>query len=205
MACSTPWRGRPSSSATSERRNEAFLDAVPDMIFRVTRDGTILDARSPAKMPLIEAANNLVGKDPEQVLRPVLIHLPEHFDRSLAATKAALDNGFAQPSRSTWTPKRARAFFEERFVASGDNEVIVLVREVTDLKNAEEARRKEVLLKEIHHRVKNNLQVISSLLALQAGAAKDPTTRGLLTESRDRVRSMGSSTRSSTCLTTNGA
>jgi two-component sensor histidine kinase len=75
-------------------------------------------------------------------------------------------------------------------VASRTDEAIVLVREVTALKTAEEARRGEVLLKEIHHRVKNNLQVISSLLALQARAAGDPRTRALLGESRDRVRSM---------------
>jgi len=83
-----------------------------------------------------------------------------------------------------------RRWYQERFVASSDKEVIVLVREVTDLKQAEEARRKEILLKEIHHRVKNNLQVISSLLALQANATKDEHTRGLLNESRNRVHSM---------------
>jgi two-component sensor histidine kinase len=66
----------------------------------------------------------------------------------------------------------------------------VLVREVTDLRLAEDARRKEVLLKEIHHRVKNNLQVISSLLALQAASTDDQVTRGLLHESRNRVHSM---------------
>ncbi|HME00080.1 MAG TPA: histidine kinase dimerization/phosphoacceptor domain -containing protein [Terriglobia bacterium] len=72
---------------------------------------------------------------------------------------------------------------------------IAVVQDITVRKQAQEAIRaslhqKELLLKEIHHRVKNNLQLISSLLTLQSGSVKDKDTLGVLRESQSRVRSL---------------
>lgn len=68
-------------------------------------------------------------------------------------------------------------------------------RDSTESKRAEEQilaslKEKEILLREIHHRVKNNLQVVQSLLNLQAGKMKDPLAIEAFRDSRDRIRAM---------------
>jgi two-component sensor histidine kinase/CheY-like chemotaxis protein len=69
---------------------------------------------------------------------------------------------------------------------------MMLIRELKQERDwlAESLAEKEVLLKEVHHRVKNNLQVIASLLRLQAGAFGDGALSIALRESQNRVESM---------------
>ena len=69
------------------------------------------------------------------------------------------------------------------------------ITDITERKRAEEKinaslQEKDTLLKEIHHRVKNNLQIISSLLYLQGSSLPDPAARQALSDSQDRVRSI---------------
>jgi len=69
------------------------------------------------------------------------------------------------------------------------------IRDITDRKQVEEGihaslREKEILLRELHHRVKNNMQVISGLLDLQARSNGNPELIEMLDKSQSRIRSM---------------
>jgi two-component system, sensor histidine kinase PdtaS len=77
----------------------------------------------------------------------------------------------------------------------GKKKVLASFIDITERKNAEKLvveslKEKEVLLKEIHHRVKNNMQIISSLLSLQRGCVEGEETINVLRDSQGRVRSM---------------
>ena len=76
-----------------------------------------------------------------------------------------------------------------------NNMIVCVIHDVSERKKYEEEiksslKEKEVMIKEIHHRVKNNLQIVSSLLNLQSAATENEETRALLTKSKDRISSM---------------
>lgn len=73
--------------------------------------------------------------------------------------------------------------------------ILLIMEDITELKNVENSlknslKEKEMLLREIHHRVKNNLQIISSLLSLQRLQVENPQTADILWECQGRVRAM---------------
>lgn len=83
-------------------------------------------------------------------------------------------------------------------VVDGNDRIINFIAikdDITDKKRREEQlqmalKEKEAMLKEIHHRVKNNLQIVVSLLNLQASSVNDQQLKSQLTISQNRVRSM---------------
>ncbi len=75
------------------------------------------------------------------------------------------------------------------------NEVFGLAHDITEKKHNQlviqaSLNEKEILLKEVHHRVKNNMQVISSILNLQSGLINDTSTIEILKECQGRIKTM---------------
>jgi PAS domain S-box-containing protein len=94
--------------------------------------------------------------------------------------------------RMRWVEDRGRLFADETRQSVHMSGVCM---DITDRKRAEDQlkaslREKEVLFREVHHRVKNNLQVISSLLSLQAGVIDDPRVQAMLADCRHRIHAM---------------
>jgi two-component sensor histidine kinase len=82
---------------------------------------------------------------------------------------------------------------QERSLAQGalqQSEERVESQRATLERQTASLHQRETLLREIHHRVKNNMQVMSSLLSLQARAALNPETRRMLEDNQNRIQSM---------------
>jgi len=112
----------------SEARSRALMDAHPDMMMRVSRDGVYLDAHVPEQITRLLGfrSEHFVGK-----------RIDELFDAEFARMHAvyrakALETGDVQKWEYTRTVRGIRRFVEARFVRSGENEVMVTVTDVTD-------------------------------------------------------------------------
>lgn len=147
------------------------------------------------------AAETLTGRSRTQLVgQPqTILHPPEEKERYLEVFRdyASLgQNRRIEGDVIREDGSRVQVEITSSLAATGGHTFLQgIFRDITDRKQAEAAmlatlEEKTALLKEVHHRVKNNLQIISSLLGLEARQQKDQKVLDAFRNTQDRVRSM---------------
>ncbi len=179
-------------------RFRALLDETNDIIFLSNiSSGRFVDFNNSASAQLGYSSQEMLEMSLEDLIVPDEIEGMKDIINNLIST----DNLENRKTIETFLKKKNNSQINMEINLSvvffSDEPYIVMVaRDITERKEFENTiksslKEKEMLLKEIHHRVKNNLQIISSLLALQEDYVKeDPTAVNVLQESRNRVLSM---------------
>lgn len=173
----------------SEAELRALFSAMTDLIFVLDRQGRYLKIAPTRPDLLYSPAEDLIGKTVHEVL-PL-----ERAQACLRTVQTALDLQQTVNTEYRLDIGDRSLWFSTNVSPLSQDSVICVARDITSRKQAElqltqSLHEKEALLQEIHHRVKNNLQIMSSLLDLQAQFALHPAVETAMAESQNRLRSM---------------
>ncbi|MBF0520532.1 MAG: DUF3365 domain-containing protein [Nitrospirae bacterium] len=181
----------------SETKYRSIIHSVQDGIISTDDNGVIISFNRGAEAIFGYKEADLTGKSATELI-PSRLH--DTYKRAVQMLQLLGDSYFAgkrlefeghrkdgtefpcDVSIASWKIKNNRFY-------------VAIVRDITDRKRMENQisaslHEKEVLLREIHHRVKNNMQIITSLLNLQNRYLKDQKDIDIFTETKNRIKAM---------------
>ena len=184
----------------SEERLRLVTDNLPALVSYLDRDQRFRFANRGYRDWLDVEPDSLIGRSLSEVYgEKAYAGMRSHMEAALAGSPATYERDFPTPGgirqvQVSVVPQRDDAGSVQGLVTTihdiTAHKLVEVERAVRQSELEASLREKEVLLKEIHHRVKNNLQVVSSLLQLQAGYVENDEARTVFEESQGRIRSM---------------
>lgn len=152
--------------------------------------GTNAEEQGGYQMPFMEYVKRFVPEEEKKSLANKFVKILKSDDPDITTTiQHWIIRGYGERK---YIELRIKAIYDENNEKIGTRGV---TQDITELKKTEEKLRqlledKDMLIKEIHHRVKNNLMIISSLLNLQSSNLKDQESKDLFQVSQNRTKTM---------------
>ncbi len=194
-----------SRDITEQKRNEeeilnkqsrlsAIINNTQDIIVSIDKNYNIIEFNE----VLASMVKRAFNKDLKPGV-PVFETLAPQYHKEMRSIYERVFKGESVSSVGQYGQGENKMFLETHYnpirTAGKITGIAIFSRDISAQKKSEDdilksLKEKEVLLKEVHHRVKNNLQVISSILNLQTAYLKDRATINLLKECQNRIKTM---------------
>lgn len=173
---------------------ENVINSVEEMIYIQNERAEFLFVNHSVIKKYDYPEDYFIGKTPE------FLSAPGYNDLNMVADVISKAYNGDPQIFEFWGITRSGEIFPKEVSASAGyffnkSVVVTVARDISERKKAEQEiktllNEKEILLKEVHHRVKNNMSTISSLLALQSLNIKDVSAKSALEDAKNRVQSM---------------
>ena len=180
----------------SEDKYKTLFEADPNYTILIDIDRFIMDVNAATISITGLSKEKLIGKH----LNELDIILEEDKVQHIGKIIDLLDGNKVKPFEARLIDKNGNLrWVNVRLISIEKDNVIsyilIIASDITELKKYENEiqdslHEKEILLQEIHHRVKNNMQIISSLLSIQTRYVDDEESINVLKESQNRVKSL---------------
>jgi PAS domain S-box-containing protein len=178
------------SLSESEAKIETYLSNAPNLVTVVDKNGVVkylnkLEERAATGLDIDKNLSEFLGEEEKAIMVDILNNPDESiFNR-------AIEYSVHKAEKVIWYENRIAPIKTENEITG----YIIISTDITERKLLSEKivnslKEKEVLLKEVHHRVKNNMQIITSLLNLQSSLLTDQRMIDVFKESQNRIKSM---------------
>lgn len=173
----------------SEEKFRTYIEMSPNGIFITDEKGKYIEVNS--------ASSKVTGYSQDELLSMDIIDItsPDSQEAAAKMFQNLLNTGRSVGELGYIHKNGETRYWVVNAASLSPTRFLAFVYDTTERKKSEEQiqsllREKEIILKEVHHRIKNNMSTINALLTLQSGQSKEPVVISALNDATSRVQSM---------------